>query len=683
MKKFYLSLVGLVLGLTTAYADNVLSLQDVTTEEGSTEVLLPISLINESSITGFQCDLSLPSGVTVATDEYGDYIIGVERTTTKRHTISSSLQSDGSLRILCTSMTNATFSGNSGVVLNVTLAVSESMAAGTYNVGLKNIVLSDPDANRHAASDVTSILTIAAEEITVTANNITMVYGNQVPKLTYKSDGGELKGVPALSCSATSTSPVGTYPITITKGSIENKNVTYENGTLTIVKAPLTISAGNYTKKQGEENPKFTATYSGFKNGETSAVLTKQPTFTTDVTASTAPGQYAVKVSGAEAKNYEISYVNGTITVTENIILDSKNILSLRDIEIEAGNTEVVLSISMDNENSITGFQCDLSLPTGVTVATDEYSDHIIGVERTTTKRHTISSSLQSDGSLRILCTSMTNATFSGNSGVVLNVTLAVPKNMIAGTYNIGLKNIVLSDPDANRYASVDATAVFSVIGAKMFDVNLRVGEKARCIINNEVLEPTCSYSRKDVVNGSQLKIYFVPFEGYTIVSMKRNEEFVVIHDNVYEETVTENVVFTDICAEMLVDTFYISDYEDLTSPIITSEGSMVTIGSNIPNVKIYYTTDGSIPTSASTQYTNPFEVEDGAVVCAIAIVESEVSQQMISVNMVNAPSIKVTSRRIFNELGVELEQASEGVNVVLTEFKDGSKKVFKMYRKH
>ena len=297
---------------------NTLSLQDITIEGGVTEAVLPISMANESSITGFQCDLSLPSGVTVAADEYGDYIIEVGRTTTKRHTISSSLQSDGSLRILCTSMTNATFSGNSGVVLNVTLAVSENMAGGTYNVGLKNIVLSDPDANRHAASDVTSVLTVVAvEKVTVTANNITMVYGDQVPKLTYKSDGAELKGTPTLSCSATSTSPVGTYPITVSKGSVENKNVSFVNGTLTIVKAPLKISAGNYTKKQGEENPKFTATYSGFKNGETSAVLTKQPTFTTDVTASTAPGQYAVKVSGAEAKNYEISYVNGTLTVTE------------------------------------------------------------------------------------------------------------------------------------------------------------------------------------------------------------------------------------------------------------------------------------------------------------------------------------------------------------------------------
>ncbi len=297
---------------------NTLSLQDLSIDQGTTELLLPVSLTNESSITGFQCDLYLPSGVTVATDEYGDYMIAVARTTTSRHTISTSLQADGSLRILCTSMTNATFSGNSGTVLNVTLAVPESMAVGTHDMSLKNIVLSDPDANRHTSPDMTSSLVVAeVEKITIRASNITMVYGDAVPKLTYTSEGAGLVGTPVLSCSATSTSPVGTYPITVAKGSVENKNVSLVNATLTIVKAPLTISAGNYTKKQGEENPKFTATYSGFKNGETSAVLTKQPAFTTDVVASTAPGQYAVKVSGAEAKNYEISYVNGTITVTD------------------------------------------------------------------------------------------------------------------------------------------------------------------------------------------------------------------------------------------------------------------------------------------------------------------------------------------------------------------------------
>ncbi len=91
--------------------------------------------------------------------------------------------------------------------------------------------------------------------------------------------------------------------------------MTYVAGTLTVTKAPLTISAGNYTKKQGDAMPQFAASYSGFKNDETEDVLTKKPTITTEATVASAPGEYAVTVSGAEADNYEMFYENGIVVV--------------------------------------------------------------------------------------------------------------------------------------------------------------------------------------------------------------------------------------------------------------------------------------------------------------------------------------------------------------------------------
>ena len=94
-----------------------------------------------------------------------------------------------------------------------------------------------------------------------------------------------------------------------------NYNDHYVNGTLTIEKAPLTISGGTYTMKQGEVLPTFTATYDGFKNEETEDVLTTKPTLTTTATSASEPGDYEVTVAGAEAQNYAISYVPGTLTV--------------------------------------------------------------------------------------------------------------------------------------------------------------------------------------------------------------------------------------------------------------------------------------------------------------------------------------------------------------------------------
>jgi len=290
--------------------------QETIVETGTTEVVIPVQLENESSITGFQCDLYLPNGFSVATDSYGDYLIELSRTTTKRHNLDMRRLDNGSLRILCSSMTNATFTGNSGNVLSLTLSVAENVAAGNYTVSLKNIVLTDPQATRYTSADVSGTILVATP-ITIKANDLTMVYGDALPQLTFTTEGADLVGTPALSCAATSTSPVGTYPIIISKGTVENKCDTYVNGTLTITKAPLSIAAGTYTKKQGEAMPEFTLSYEGFKNNETKTVLTKQPTVACEATVASAPGEYTVTVSGAEAQNYAISYTNGKLVVTE------------------------------------------------------------------------------------------------------------------------------------------------------------------------------------------------------------------------------------------------------------------------------------------------------------------------------------------------------------------------------
>ena len=156
------------------------------------------------------------------------------------------------------------------------------------------------------------------ESIVVTANSYSREYGDENPYFDYTTSGAYLNGTPTISCEATKSSPVGTYPIKIAKGSVTNGNVTYVNGTLTITKAPLTITAKSYSREEGQANPLLEVTYSGFKNNETEAVLTRKPTVSTTANSSSAPGTYDITVSGAEARNYSISYVKGTLTVTSS-----------------------------------------------------------------------------------------------------------------------------------------------------------------------------------------------------------------------------------------------------------------------------------------------------------------------------------------------------------------------------
>ena len=161
------------------------------------------------------------------------------------------------------------------------------------------------------------MVAVEAEPVIVTANSYTREYGEENPVFKYTVEGAALEGEPQITCEATKTSPVGTYPIVITKGSVTNDNDTYINGTLTIEKAPLTVKAEDASRTEGEENPTFVISYEGWKNGETEDVLTVKPTATTDATQSSPAGTYVIVVSGGDAQNYELLYQNGTLTVKE------------------------------------------------------------------------------------------------------------------------------------------------------------------------------------------------------------------------------------------------------------------------------------------------------------------------------------------------------------------------------
>lgn len=170
--------------------------------------------------------------------------------------------------------------------------------------------------------------------VVVTAKSYTRAYGEANPVFEYTTEGANLNVPPIITCEASNTSPVGNYSIVIKEGEATNIDATYVNGTLTITKAPLTIKVGDYTKLQGSENPEFTLTYEGFKNGETEAVFSKNPIVTTTADRNSPAGVYKIFVAGAEAQNYEISYVAGTLTVEKRPKgdLDAKGYTDVTDV---------------------------------------------------------------------------------------------------------------------------------------------------------------------------------------------------------------------------------------------------------------------------------------------------------------------------------------------------------------
>lgn len=182
-------------------------------------------------------------------------------------------------------------------------------------------------------------LTITPAPLTIKANNVTRQYYTTNPTLSYSCIGfvsGEDKSVltaePTLTTTANIQSNVGTYEIEISGASSPNYIISYQNGTLTITKAPLLISVGDYTKDEGDDNPEFTLSYLGFKNGETESVLTQQPTISCSATSDSPAGAYPINISDAIALNYEISYTNGILTVKEK----PNNVVVFSDAVVKA-----------------------------------------------------------------------------------------------------------------------------------------------------------------------------------------------------------------------------------------------------------------------------------------------------------------------------------------------------------
>lgn len=183
-------------------------------------------------------------------------------------------------------------------------------SAGTANITVKT------SNGKYSTCKVTVKDKETHETIKVKSNSYARRYGEDNPAFGYTAS-SKLDGEPEIVCDANAASPVGTYPIRIEKGTVTNENVSFEYGVLTIEPAALLVIADDKQMVKGESIPAFTSSYRGFKNNENANVLENAPEFSCAATPASATGRYPIKVYGAKARNYEISFVEGTLTITE------------------------------------------------------------------------------------------------------------------------------------------------------------------------------------------------------------------------------------------------------------------------------------------------------------------------------------------------------------------------------
>lgn len=85
--------------------------------------------------------------------------------------------------------------------------------------------------------------------------------------------------------------------------------------TITVNRAPLSVKVTNADRPYGAPNPTFTVSYTGFVNDDDTSALGGTVAFDTPANATSDVGNYPVSASGLTSDNYQIGFVDGTLTI--------------------------------------------------------------------------------------------------------------------------------------------------------------------------------------------------------------------------------------------------------------------------------------------------------------------------------------------------------------------------------
>ena len=198
-----------------------------------------------------------------------------------------------------------------------------TIATPKSDVGVYEITATGGEAKNYELSSISAgLLTVTSVPLLVKANSFSRLYFEENPELSYIYSGfvnddseSALSAKPTLRTNATKQSSVGVYPIEIGGADAKNYTFSYENGTLTVNKRQLTVSAKSYTRAYGEENPSFEVSYTGFVNNENEGVLISKPKASTVATPTTDVGVYDITIGNGVAENYDFNYVSGKLTI--------------------------------------------------------------------------------------------------------------------------------------------------------------------------------------------------------------------------------------------------------------------------------------------------------------------------------------------------------------------------------
>ena len=267
-----------------------------------------------------------------------------------------------------------TATASSGLAVNYTVTGPASVTGSTLTItGAGNVTVTANQAGNADYALATSVqqsFTVAKAPLTITANNASIDYGQAIPSFSYTPSGfvngdtaAVLSGTPSETTTATSSSAPGTYPITITQGTLTAANYAFNfvNGTLTI-NTPTTQTI-IFTPAAGTYNSSQEVSISDSATGATIYYTTNGTTPTTNSTVFNSSNPISVDVSTTiraigvlnGSKSSMVTAAYKLEPVTPVLSLKSGSYLTPQQVTISDATPNAAIWYTTDNTTPVPG----------------------------------------------------------------------------------------------------------------------------------------------------------------------------------------------------------------------------------------------------------------------------------------------------------------------------------------
>ena len=321
----------------------------------------------------------------------------------QNHTISTSLIQENVVRVVVFSPTNQLIEPGNGIVVN--LNFTSKNEPGSFDMNFSNVVFSDANGSEISVSANNNPVTILGPKFKLVTTNLNFGrvsrLSNQSRTIEIYNEGNQTLEI--LSQNLTSPfSILETFPISIPAGS--NFSIT------------LTLDT------------------------TTSQVVSDQTLFETNDTDET---------RGLQELSVEA------------------NIYSVNEIYVGSNSgdlgSSILIPVSINNMDSFTSFQLDISIPSGVEYVQNSVA--LLGRE----EDHSISASVINSNTLRVISYSDNNLNFNSTSGEVFSFSLLPVSN--SGYHPLDISNSIISNLDLGDVMS-DIYSGSITINAPFLNIN-------------------------------------------------------------------------------------------------------------------------------------------------------------------------------------------------------------------